>query len=303
MSIDWTIQLRVQLSIDCPFDWAVEWTIDWTNDSANPIPRHGRNSALRDGREPLLRSVGCAIALARCRLDSYTERVSVVENLARLEEQIAAACARVARPRSDVLLVAVTKTRTPEEVTEAIRCGVRAVGENRVQEAAAKKPLVSLPCPWHLVGSLQTNKARRALELFDTVQSIDSSHLAEEIQRRCAVLDRRVAGYLEVNTSAEESKHGVAPDELPALIEAVLACDRIDLSGLMTIGPGWAIEDPEASRPCFALLRRLAEENRKRFGVALAGLSMGMSSDFAVGIEEGATIVRVGTAIFGPRPA
>jgi hypothetical protein len=229
--------------------------------------------------------------------------VSIAENLARLEEQIGAACAHASRQRSDVLLVAVTKTRTAEEVIEAIRCGVTDVGENRVQEAAAKKPLVSLPCRWHLVGSLQTNKARRALELFDTVQSIDSARLAEELQRRCSQLDRRVTGFVEVNTSAEASKHGVAPADLPALVEAVRACDRIDLAGLMTIGPGWAIEDPEASRPCFALLRRLADEQRRRFGIALPGLSMGMSSDFAVGIEEGATLVRVGTAIFGPRPA
>ncbi len=229
--------------------------------------------------------------------------MSIAEKLARLEEQIDAACARAGRARVDVLLVAVTKTRTADEVTEAIRAGITDVGENRVQEAAAKKPLVPLTCRWHLVGSLQTNKARRALELFDTIQSIDSAHLAEEINRRAAALDRRVPAHIEVNTSAEASKHGVAPDSLPALIEAVLKLDRIELAGLMTIGPGLAIEDPEASRPCFALLRRLAEDNRRRFGIALPELSMGMSSDFAVGIEEGATIIRVGTAIFGPRPA
>jgi pyridoxal phosphate enzyme (YggS family) len=152
------------------------------------------------------------------------------------------------------------------------------------------------------VGSLQTNKAKRALELFDVIQSIDSLHLAQEIQNRCGQMDLSIRVLIEVHTSGEQSKHGIQPDALPDLVAEVLKLDRLQLAGLMTIGPGLAIEDPEASRPCFKLLARLAADCRQRFGIPLPHLSMGMSSDFEVGIEEGATIVRIGTAIFGARP-
>ena len=229
--------------------------------------------------------------------------MTIADRLDRVEEQICAACRRTGRNRGEVTLVAVAKTRTSAEVSEAIRAGVTDVGENRVQEALAKKPLVSEPARWHLVGSLQTNKVRRALQLFDVIQSVDSARLAVEIQRRCVEAGRRVSVLVEVNTSGEPSKHGVAPGYATGLIRDVLALDRLDLAGLMTIGPGWAIEDPEASRPCFRQLRELAEQARQVSGIALPHLSMGMSSDFAVGIEEGATIVRIGTAIFGRRPA
>jgi pyridoxal phosphate enzyme (YggS family) len=197
----------------------------------------------------------------------------------------------------------VTKTRTAAEIDEAIRAGITQVGENRVQEAVAKKPQVTLPATWHLVGSLQTNKVKRALEVFDVVQSIDSLHLAQEIQLRCEQANLHVRTLIEVNTSGEQSKHGVQPDALPDLIVQVLKLTRLQLAGLMTVGPGLAIEDPQASRPCFKLLARLAEDCRQRFSIPLPHLSMGMSSDFEIGIEEGATIVRIGTAIFGPRPA
>jgi len=197
----------------------------------------------------------------------------------------------------------VTKTHTAAEVDEAIRAGITQVGENRVQEAIAKKPQVTLPATWHLVGSLQTNKVKRALELFDVIQSVDSLHLAQEIQLRCEQMDKRVSALIEVNTSGESSKHGVQPDAVPGLVAEVLKLDRLPLAGLMTIGPGLAIEDPQVSRPCFRVLKTLVEDCRQRFGIPLPHLSMGMSSDFEVGIEEGATIVRIGTAIFGPRPA
>ena len=228
--------------------------------------------------------------------------MSISDNLNVLERRIAAACARAGRSRSDITLIAVTKTHTAAEVDEAIRAGITQVGENRVQEAIAKKPQVTLRAPWHLVGSLQTNKVKRALELFDVVQSVDSLHLAQEIQLRCEQMDKRVSALIEVNTSGESSKHGVQPDAVPELVAEVLKLDRLQLAGLMTIGPGLAIDNPEASRPCFRVLKTLAEDCRQRFGVPLPHLSMGMSSDFEVGIEEGATIVRIGTAIFGPRP-
>jgi len=227
--------------------------------------------------------------------------VSIRDNLATLEQRIGLACARAGRSRSDVTLVAVTKTRTAVEIEEAVWTGITDVGENRVQEALTKKPQVTLPATWHLVGSLQTNKAKKALRIFDFIQSVDSLRLASEMQRRCEQMDKRVGALIEVNTSGEFSKHGVQPDAVPDLVAEVLKLGRLQLAGLMTIGPGLAIEDPEASRLCFRLLRTLAEDCRRRFSVPLPHLSMGMSSDFEVGIEEGATIVRVGTAIFGPR--
>jgi pyridoxal phosphate enzyme (YggS family) len=228
---------------------------------------------------------------------------SIADNLAALKTRIASAAARAGRNPVAITLVAVTKTRNAEEVTESIRAGVTDVGENRVQESLAKKSLVNLPARWHLIGSLQTNKTRKALDTFDIVQSVDSLRLAEELDRRCASANRKLDVLLEVNTSAEKSKHGIRPEELPALLAEVLRLDHLRLTGLMTIGPGLAVEAPEASRPCFRLLARLAEDAGQAHGIALPHLSMGMSSDFEVGIEEGATIVRIGTAIFGPRPA
>lgn len=228
---------------------------------------------------------------------------AIPDNLARLEAAIVQACSRSGRSRDDITLVAVTKTRTPEEVNATIRAGIADVGENRVQEAATKRPLVTAAARWHLVGSLQTNKAKRAVELFDVVHSVDSLRLALELDRHVAAGGRRLPVLVEVNTSAEASKHGVTPEAVPALVERTLGLSSLEVTGLMTIGPGWAVENPEASRPCFRLLRGLAEDIRRRFAIPLPHLSMGMSSDFAVGIEEGATIIRVGTAIFGSRPA
>lgn len=228
--------------------------------------------------------------------------MSIKDNLIALEQRIESSCARAGRIRSDITLVAVTKTRAASEIDEAIEAGIIHVGENRVQEALNKKPQVTLPATWHLVGSLQTNKAKKALELFDYIQSVDSLHLALELQHRCEQMSRRIDTLIEVNTSGEASKHGVLPDAVSDLIAESLKLDRLVLVGLMTIGPGLAIEDPEASRPCFKMLRTLAEDCRRRFGIPLPHLSMGMSSDFEVGIEEGATIIRIGTAIFGPRP-
>jgi PLP dependent protein len=229
--------------------------------------------------------------------------VSIKDNLDAIEQRIGSACARAGRGRCGVTLVAVTKTHTEAEIDEAIKAGITQVGENRVQEAMAKKPQVTLPATWHLVGSLQSNKVRKALEIFDFIQSVDSLHLAVELQRRCEQMDRRTNALIEVNTSGETSKHGVSPDAVPDLVAELLKLDRLLLAGLMTIGPGLAIDDPEASRPCFRRLRTVVEDCRQRFAVPLPHLSMGMSSDFEVGIEEGATIIRVGTAIFGPRIA
>jgi len=231
--------------------------------------------------------------------------VTIAERVRAVEAEVEAACARAGRKRPAVTLVAVSKTRTADEVAAAARAGINDFGENRVQEAAAKIPQMREFLPrlrWHLVGHLQTNKVRPALELFDIIHSVDSPRLARELQARAEAADRRLEVLVEVNTSGEESKFGVEPGLVPALVDEVTACDRLDLNGLMTIGPGWAVTDPEASRPCFRLLRELRDDARARTGLPLPHLSMGMSSDFIIGIEEGATIIRVGTALFGPRP-
>lgn len=227
--------------------------------------------------------------------------MSVAENYQTLSRRIEAACTRVGRNPKEVTLVAVTKTKPVEMIQEAIEVGITHFGENRVQEAAGKIPQIKAPVTWHLVGTLQTNKVKKALSLFSMIQSVDSRHLAEEIARRCQQLNRSMPVLIEVNTSGEPTKHGVPPEALADLIGAVLNLPHLQLQGLMTIGPGIAVDEPEASRACFRLLARLAREMRQRFGIGLPHLSMGMSADFEVGIEEGATIIRVGTALFGPR--
>ncbi len=227
--------------------------------------------------------------------------VDIAANLSRLEDRISSACERAGRDRKGITLVAVTKTHPPETVEAAARSGITDVGENRVQEAAAKKPKVRSDLTWHLVGHLQTNKAGKAVELFSVVHSVDSARIADELHRRCEQAGTTVKVLVEVNTSDEPTKFGVGPEHVPPLVEHVMGRNLLELVGLMTIGPGWAVEDPEASRPCFQTLARLAEHTRQRFGIPLLHLSMGMSSDFEQAIEEGATIIRIGSAIFGPR--
>ncbi|OYD15976.1 YggS family pyridoxal phosphate-dependent enzyme [candidate division WOR-3 bacterium JGI_Cruoil_03_51_56] len=227
--------------------------------------------------------------------------MTIAENIARLEKRIQIACDKAGRKRSDITLVAVSKTKPVAMILEAIRAGMTDIGENRVQEAARKKPLVPMPVTWHFIGHLQTNKVKKALDIFSVIQSVDSARLALEIQRRSEQTDKRVKILAEVNTSAEPTKFGTTPEKLTELVKEIIGLDRLELIGLMTIGPGWATRDPEASRPCFQMLARLAEQTRQKFGIPLPNLSMGMSSDFEIGIEQGATIIRVGTAIFGPR--
>ncbi|MGQ9708365.1 MAG: YggS family pyridoxal phosphate-dependent enzyme [bacterium] len=227
--------------------------------------------------------------------------MSVAENLNLVEKRIAAACLRVNRNPAEIKLVAVSKNKPVELILEAIDSGISCFGENRVQEAQAKIARINAQVEWHLVGNLQTNKVKKALQLFSMIQSVDSLHLAEEIERRCQQQNSSIPILIEVNTSGEPTKHGVQPEGLADLIGAVLKLPRLQLQGLMTIGPGLAVDEPEASRACFRLLAHLAAAMRQRFGIALPHLSMGMSADFEVGIEEGATIIRLGTALFGPR--
>jgi len=227
--------------------------------------------------------------------------VDIAANLSRLEERISSACERAGRDRKEVTLVAVTKTHPPELVEAAARSGITDVGENRVQEAASKQPQVHARLTWHLVGHLQTNKAKKAVELFSVIHSVDSTRIADELQRRCEKTGTTLRVLVEVNTSDEATKFGVSPDQVGPLVENVLGKSLLELVGLMTIGPGWAVKDPESSRPCFQILARLARHTRRQFGIPLPQLSMGMSADHEQAIEEGATIVRIGSAIFGPR--
>jgi PLP dependent protein len=214
-------------------------------------------------------------------------------NLDRVRERVARAAERAGRRASDVLLIGVSKTVEVARIREAIDAGVAALGENRVQEARDKVSEIGRPVPWHLIGHLQTNKVRDALELFDVLHSLDRLDLAKELDKRARAGGRTVDVLVEVNVAAEASKSGVAPDGLGALLEAVAAMPALKVRGLMAIPP--EAKDPDDSRVWFRALQKLAER------YSFSELSMGMSGDFEVAIEEGATMVRVGTAIFGPR--
>ena len=212
-------------------------------------------------------------------------------NLERVRERIAQAAQRAGRRPEDILLIAVSKTFPAERVRDAIDAGVSALGENRVQEAKDKIRTLGHPVPWHLIGSLQTNKVKDALALFDLIQSVDRLDLARELDRRAS---KPVDVLLEVNVGAEASKGGFAPSELKPALEVIAELPRLRVRGLMTIPP--AVATADEARPSFRLLRELRDQT------GLTELSMGMSADYEVAIEEGATIVRVGTAIFGARP-
>jgi pyridoxal phosphate enzyme (YggS family) len=215
-------------------------------------------------------------------------------NLERVRERVARAAERAGRSAADVLLVGISKTVDTERIRQAIEAGVPALGENRVQEARAKIAELGRPVPWHLVGHLQTNKVRDALELFDVIQSLDRLDLAKELDKRGRARGRAVDTLVEVNVAGEASKGGVAPDGLGELLEAIGGLPHVKVRGLMVIPP--EAKEPDDSRVWFQALRKLGERH------GLSELSMGMSGDFEVAIEEGATVVRVGTAIFGPRP-
>ena len=228
--------------------------------------------------------------------------MSVKERFLALKERVERACLRAGRSPDEVAILGASKLQPPEKIREAFAAGLRLIGENYVQEAQRKKEvLADLPLTWHLIGPLQTNKARHAVKIFDLIETVDREAIARELAKRAARLGRKLPVLIEVNVGGEETKAGVAPEELPALAELVLSLENLELCGLMTIPP--YREDPEEVRPFFRRLYQLFEELKGRFPEApLRDLSMGMSHDFEVAIEEGATIVRVGTALFGPRP-
>ena len=228
-------------------------------------------------------------------------RKLIGQNLEILKTRIDNACTKAGRSSQGITLVAVTKTVPVETIELAINAGIKIIGENRVQEAQEKFSFIGNKVEWHLIGHLQTNKVKKALEIFSVIQSIDSLHLAAEIEKRANALNKTVPILIEVNTSQESTKFGVNPNELYGLIKDMLPLSHLQISGLMTIGPGLAIEDKEKSRPCFRLLYELRQKTETEFGIKLPYLSLGMTSDFEVAIEEGSNMIRIGAAIFGER--
>jgi hypothetical protein len=221
-------------------------------------------------------------------------QADIRNNLERVRERIARAAERAGRRPEDVLLVGVTKTVDVARIRAAVAAGLTALGENRVQEARGKIAELGRPAAWHMVGHLQTNKAREALDLFDVVHSVDRIDLARELDRRARARGRPIDAFVQINIAVEPSKGGWPPDAVETAVDALMALRGLRVRGLMTIPP--PVDRAEDARGWFRALRKLSERH------GLADLSMGMSSDFEVAVEEGATIVRVGTAIFGPRP-
>ncbi|HEX4667746.1 MAG TPA: YggS family pyridoxal phosphate-dependent enzyme [Chthoniobacterales bacterium] len=223
----------------------------------------------------------------------------IAANLERVASEIAAAAAKSGRSPNEIELVAVTKTHPAEKVQAAVEAGQTLFGESRVQEARAKIPLLPSRLRWHFIGHLQKNKIRHALPLFELFHSVDSLALAENMQRLADEDGMQPRVLLEVNVAGEASKHGFAPEALRRDLEALLSLGRLTIEGLMTIPP--LAPEAEASRGFFVALRELRDALETEFNLQLPQLSMGMSGDYAIAIEEGATMVRIGTAIFGSR--
>jgi pyridoxal phosphate enzyme (YggS family) len=225
--------------------------------------------------------------------------MELADRLADIQQRMAAACTRAGRAVDAVQLLAVSKTHPPETVDKAIDLGLTLFGENRVQEAKAKIPRCSSRATWHMIGHLQSNKVRDAVELFSMIEGVDSLRIAQEISNRAGQADKTLPLLLEVNVGGEASKSGYAPEALLAEVKKLAALPNISVRGLMTVPPWKPMADQV--RPFFAKARELKEQCEQILGNPLPHLSMGMSGDFEVAIEEGATLIRVGTALFGER--
>jgi hypothetical protein len=226
---------------------------------------------------------------------------TVAENLAIIKEKMHAACMRAGRDPGEVRLVGVTKTVPIERIREGVLVGISILGENYVQEARDKiETLSDLDVSWHFIGHLQSNKAKIAAQLFSCIHTVDRERLAEELDRHAQKLGRRIPVLIEVNIGNEETKSGVPAEDLPSLFQSVSSLDGLEVRGLMAMPP---FLDPEAVRPYFRRLRHMLENLRESApqSANLTELSMGMSGDFEVAIEEGATLIRIGTALFGAR--
>ena len=225
----------------------------------------------------------------------------IEDNIKTVMGRIVSAAKRAGRDPASVRLVVVTKTVDPERIKEAVDAGATILGENRVQEAKEKIEKLGSVASWHLIGRLQVNKARHAVKLFDLIHSVDSPELAAEIDKQAAKIGKVQSILVEVNIAGEASKAGMAVKNAPALVREIAKHGNITVQGLMTIPP--FSEQPEDSRPYFCVLRELAESMKRENipNTAMKELSMGMSGDFEVAVEEGATLVRVGTSIFGER--
>lgn len=225
----------------------------------------------------------------------------IAANISMIRERIAVAAAKCSRAPDSIKLLAVTKTVSPSVIRQAIRAGLRSFGENYVQEARDKIAAIEEHVEWHMIGHLQTNKAKYVVNLFDWIHSVDRLELAAEINKRAAAAGRKINVLIEVNVSGEETKSGLAPDGVVTLVREIASLENLSVKGLMTMAP--YSDDPENSRPFFKALKELKDHisGEKITGVQLEELSMGMTDDFEIAIEEGATIVRIGRAIFGER--
>ncbi len=225
---------------------------------------------------------------------------SIAGNFNNCLEKIGHAAKKSGRSLQDITVVAVTKTVDPIQINQGILAGITHIGENKIQEAREKQGKVN-PVQWHLVGHLQTNKVKYAVKIFDLIQSVDSLRVAKEMDKRCASLEKIMPILVEVNTSGEESKFGCHPDQAIQLVTDISRLENLQIKGLMTIG--LFSEETERVRPCFRMLREIAHKMQSLQipDVSMQILSMGMSADFEVAIEEGSTMVRIGTAIFGSR--
>lgn len=226
--------------------------------------------------------------------------MSLTDNLAGIQQRIRAACDRADREPNSITLLAVTKTHPPEVIKAAAAAGLACFGENKIQEAKAKIPLCPGKARWHFIGHLQSNKCRDAVELFEMIESVDSLVIAQEINKRAEQAAKTMPVLLEVNVAGEASKFGYKPEKLLAELKELNKLSRLEIHGLMAVPP-WS-PSAESSRPHFQRLRELKARVETELGAPLPHLSMGMSGDFEVAIEEGATIIRVGTALFGERP-
>ena len=228
--------------------------------------------------------------------------MGIQKNIEEIVKQIDTYARKVGKNGRDIQLIAVTKTRSPEEILEALSRGITDIGENKVQEIQAKYDKIDVPVRWHLIGHLQTNKVKYIIDKVHMIHSVDSIRLAREIEKRASASGIVVNILIQVNAAGEESKFGVAPEQVRSLVDQILVeCEHIRIKGLMLIAP--FAEEPEAVRPYFKEVKKLYDQlaEIRHPGLDFSTLSMGMSNDFGVAIEEGANAVRVGTSIFGAR--